>query len=330
MLSIKQTIQISVCIPVYNTEPYLEKCLQSIANQDFHGSVEVLVVSDASSGHDELGRNAEKIVKQFKKDLSIRYLENSHNLALVETRRRLVNEARGTYIFMLDSDDFLPEYSLSRLYQAAKEYDADIVQGDCITLDKDGNKHIESLNEFHPVLEVIEGKSVFDDCFCNEKYRAVVTARLIRRSIYLRAFSQIPYIRVHMAEEVIQYFFIALYSNRYVGIKDPVYFYRIGTGITTKSISDLEEWRKVCSTASVITAIYSWIDEKTTEDGICPLDSNELNAIKKCAKFYCINNVKQLKSHVIPELYNEAHSMLCAYWGNEAIRNTETFLAIKK
>jgi len=325
-------IDISVCIPVYNTERYLVQCLESIMSQTFTGKVEVLVLSDESPGQDEKGRTAAKIVKAFKNNLNIRYLENSQNLALIETRRRLVNEAYGDFIFMLDSDDFLPQGALETLYETAVKNDADIVQGDCITLDSEGKKHVESINEIHPYLGVLEGRDIFDECFCTNKCRPVITAKLIRRDVYQKAFEEIPYIRVHMAEEVIQYFFIALFSKKYVGIKTPVYNYRIGVGITTKMISNLEDWRKVCSTASVITALYAWVEEKTRAYGKNPLDENEMKALQNLAKAYSLDNVKQLRNNVVNELYEDAYHMLCDYWGEEAIRNTEEFLdrAIKE
>ena len=323
-------IDISVCIPVYNTEFYLAHCLESIVTQTFAGMVEVLVLSDASPGRDEKGRTAETIVKTFRKSLNIRYLENSQNLALVETRRQLVSEACGDYIFMLDSDDFLPQNALTTLYEAAIKYNADIVQGDCVTLDQEGKKHVESSNEFHPYEGHLEGKAVFDDCFLSHKYRPLITSRLIRREVYEKALAEIPYIRVHMAEEVIQYFFIAFFSKKYVGINVPVYNYRIGVGITTKKISALEDWRKVCSTASVITALYAWVEEEKCVNGQSPLDEKGMAALQALAKAYCLNNVKQLRNNVVPELYDNAHSMLCDYWGPEAVKNTEAYLDREK
>ncbi len=326
----KAKIDISICIPVFNTERFLAQCLESLVEQNFDGTLEVLVLSDDSPGRDEKGRTAEAIVKTFRKSLKIRYLENSQNLALVETRRRLVNEAKGKYVFMLDSDDFLPQGALSALYEAAEKNDADLVQGDCVTLDQEGKKRVESSNEFRAYEGILEGKAVFEECFLTHKCRPIITTKLIRREVYEKAFTEIPYIRVHMAEEVIQYFFIALFSKKYVGIKVPVYNYRIGVGITTKKISDLEDWRKVCSTASVITALYAWVEEKKCINGQSPLDESGIAALQSLAKAYCIDNVIQLRNNVVPELYEEAHSMLCDYWGQEAVKNTEVFLDRKQ
>ena len=129
-----------------------------------------------------------------------------------------------------------------------------------------------------------------------------------------------------MAEDLLQYFFISLYSKKYVGIKVPVYNYRIGYGITVRQICNLEDWRKVCSTASVITALYAWVEEKILATGKNPLDQNEMKVLQNLAKAYCIDNVKQLRANVVSELYESAHQMLCNYWGEEAIKNTESFL----
>ena len=57
---------ITVCIPVFDTEPYLAQCLLSVYTQDF-SDFEVVVVSDASRGKDEKGRTAKKIVKMAQK-----------------------------------------------------------------------------------------------------------------------------------------------------------------------------------------------------------------------------------------------------------------------
>lgn len=322
-------INISVCIPVYNTEKYLEQCVKSVLEQDYPGIIEIIIVNDASPGRDEKGRKAEKIVKALRRDagsIPIKYLENSHNLSLIETRRRLVNEALGQYIFMLDSDDFIPQGALKTLYETALKNDADIVQGDTVTLDMEGKNHVESQNETKAYKGILEGREIFDACFCDKKYKALITSKLIKADLYKKAFEEIPYINVHMAEEIIQYFFIALFAKKYAGINVPVYSYRIASGITVRQIRDLKDWSRVCSTASIITALYAWLEEKTAVTGQAPLNEKEMKGLQQLAKAYCVNNVEQLRTNVAPELYDSARSMLCDYWGETAIKNTEEFL----
>ncbi|WP_407428867.1 glycosyltransferase family 2 protein [Treponema sp.] len=317
--------KISVCIPVFRTEKWLAECLQSIASQNFK-EIEVLVLSDASDGRDENGLTAKKIVKKFQKcvDFPVHFLENSRTLCLIEVRRRLVEEAEGEYIFMLDSDDALAQNALSFLYEAAVKNDADIVQGNCVTMDSELKNHVESRNEFQAFQGILEGRKVFEECFINGKYRPVIASKLIRKTVYQKAFSQIPFIYAHMAEEVLQYFFIARFSEKYAGIDEPVYLYRQGTGITGRKIKNLEEWQKVCSASGIITALYDWAETETQNGN--PPSEEEMKSLQRLAKFYCLNNVKQLQKRVSEYIKKEARDMLCEYWGKDAIERTEEFL----
>ena len=89
---------ISVCIPVYDTEPYLSQCLLSVLSQDFD-SFEIVIVSDASCGRDEKGWKAKKIINQTQKECNrirkskglkpvpITFIENRENRGLIEVRR---------------------------------------------------------------------------------------------------------------------------------------------------------------------------------------------------------------------------------------------------
>ena len=62
--------KISVCIPVYNTEPFLLQCLRSVITQEYD-EFEIIVVSDSSRGKDEQGRSAKKIVRLAQKECNL-------------------------------------------------------------------------------------------------------------------------------------------------------------------------------------------------------------------------------------------------------------------
>ena len=131
---------ISICIPVYNSERLLKRCLLSAIAQDFD-SFEIVIVNDGSPGKDEEGQDCRKIVKLVQKEgkklrkqmglpaVNINYYEHSKNLGLLEARRTAVENASGQYICILDSDDALLPSALKNLYEAAFSYGADIVQG---------------------------------------------------------------------------------------------------------------------------------------------------------------------------------------------------------
>lgn len=112
-------IKVSVIVPVYNTEEYLEKCLQSLVNQTLKG-IEIICVNDGSTD------NSSKILKQYANNYpQLRILEQQ-NLKQGAARNRGVKEAQGEYIGYVDSDDWVDMDYFEKLYLTAKKYDSDI------------------------------------------------------------------------------------------------------------------------------------------------------------------------------------------------------------
>lgn len=93
--------KLSVIVPVYNTEKYIDKCLDSIVNQTFD-NIEVIVVNDGSPD------NSEKIIKEYEKKYpdKIKYFKKE-NGGLSDTKNYGVEKATGEYITFVDSDDYL-------------------------------------------------------------------------------------------------------------------------------------------------------------------------------------------------------------------------------
>ena len=326
---------ISVCIPLFDTEPFLAQCLRSVSRQDF-SDFEVVVVSDASRGRDEKGRVAKKIVKLAQKEcdrlrkaknlppVPFRFVEHRENLGLIEVRRTLAFEACGFYMTQVDSDDQMEEGALTALYAAATENNAsfDIVHGTSTagTFDKDGN--------FLPAKENRYGKIFYGEIFDRElfrswlidgKFTANTWGKLIKRDLWLRAYENIPYTECNMADDVLLFFFLAQYAKSYRGIEAKVYRYRANSGMSSaRKIDNLHKWKMICSTASVFTVISQWIQAHEKE-----LLSDEIERIRGMTRFYIANNLRQLHESVIPELKEEAHSLLCEYWGAHFVESVE-------
>ena len=105
---------ISVIIPVFNVEPYLAECLDSILEQK-NVALEVICVEDASED------GSKDILKRYaKEDKRIRILENRKNRGLSYTRNRGLLSANGKYVLFVDSDDMLKENALQELFQYAQ------------------------------------------------------------------------------------------------------------------------------------------------------------------------------------------------------------------
>ena len=114
--------KISLIIPMYNVEKYIEECLDSIINQDYGiQNIEVILIDDCSSD-----KSVEK-VKKYVKKYNFLLIKNKVNLGLAISRNKGLDKVTGKYIAFLDSDDILYKSNLSELYNEIKKNDADLV-----------------------------------------------------------------------------------------------------------------------------------------------------------------------------------------------------------
>ncbi len=111
--------QISVIVPVYNVEQYLDQCVKSILAQSFT-DFELLLVNDASTDH-----SLQK-AQEYRFDRRVQVLDKPHG-GLGNTRNYGVQHARGKYLLFVDSDDWVEEDMLRDLYSLAEAYRADLV-----------------------------------------------------------------------------------------------------------------------------------------------------------------------------------------------------------
>lgn len=112
--------KISVIVPIYNVEEYLERCLDSIVAQDF-SDYEVILINDGSTDH-----SAQMASLYAKKHPIFKYVSQP-NGGLSSARNKGITLARGKYLCFIDSDDAIEPNYLKKLYDVAETYSADIV-----------------------------------------------------------------------------------------------------------------------------------------------------------------------------------------------------------
>ena len=114
-------VDISIIVPAYNAEKYIEKCLNSLIHQT-KKELEFIIVNDGSKD------NTESIIKTFR-DKRIRYFKNE-NQGIGKSRNFGIEKARGKYIMFLDSDDYLEKCACYEMYSKAEKDGLDLVMCD--------------------------------------------------------------------------------------------------------------------------------------------------------------------------------------------------------
>lgn len=121
-------IKISVIIPVYNVEPYIEECLQSVANQTMTEGVECIIIDDC--GTDNSVKIVETFLKKYDGILAFSFLHHDRNLGLSAARNTGIKAAKGDYVYFLDSDDTIDTNCIESMYSYIEKYgNIDMVQG---------------------------------------------------------------------------------------------------------------------------------------------------------------------------------------------------------
>lgn len=119
---------VTVGIPVYNDGKYIKKCLQSIVDQTIgFSNIEVICVDDGST--DETPKIIEEFRKRYQEYNNISYYWHKNTGSPSLSRNRIIENARGEYIYFVDGDDYLGIEAIERMYKQGIRNDADIVIG---------------------------------------------------------------------------------------------------------------------------------------------------------------------------------------------------------
>lgn len=161
--------KISVVIPVYNAKDYLERCLDSVCNQTLK-ELEIICVNDCSTDN-----SLEILNKYAQNDKRIIVIDCTVNGGESKARNLGIEKASGEFIAFVDNDDKIDLDFYEKLYQKAKETNADIVKGNVITIDYDNISHPSLIN---PII----GKTKNKWCFHYEWWSAIYKTNIIKEN----------------------------------------------------------------------------------------------------------------------------------------------------
>jgi len=166
--------KVSIIIPVYNVEQYINECIDSILAQTFT-DFELLLVDDCSPG------NSPKICDEYaKQDMRIKVIHKSQNEGASLARKTGLEKSSGDYVLFIDSDDWIEKDMLNALYGKAVSEDCDMVVCDCFYCEENQKKILRQ--KFYGFDTVAVIKNIF-----SFKIRAFLVNKLVKRELYLRA-----------------------------------------------------------------------------------------------------------------------------------------------
>lgn len=121
VFSQENPIKVSIIIPVYNTVPYLKRCLDSAINQTLK-DIEIICVNDGSTDN-----SLEILQKYAQKDKRVKVINHTENKGVAAARNTALRAAKGEFVGFLDSDDFVDKKFYENLYKNSPNFD--VVKG---------------------------------------------------------------------------------------------------------------------------------------------------------------------------------------------------------
>lgn len=173
-------VSISIIIPIYNVEPYVQRCLKSVIAQDLgQAEIECLIVDDC--GQDRSMEIVCQIIAGYSGPIRFEILRHESNRGLSAARNTGLRQAKGDYVMFIDSDDYLlPDNIHYFIDNLNKNPEVDMVMGNVQNC-KGGNLLIHNIME--PCL--INDQTVFFQRMLRHQIYLYAWNKLIRRSILL-------------------------------------------------------------------------------------------------------------------------------------------------
>ena len=131
--------KVTIGIPMFNVENYISRTIESALLQTYK-NIEILVIDDASS--DKSLEIIKKIQSEHSRGKAIRILSHMYNLGVSETRNQLIDEAKGQYLYFMDSDDVIDKETISLLMNEIDAHQADVVFGSYERIELSGERSL--------------------------------------------------------------------------------------------------------------------------------------------------------------------------------------------
>lgn len=228
--------KVSVCVPVYKGEPYIEKCVRSLFSQTLD-NIEYIFVNDNTP--DKSMEIIYKVLNEYPyRKPFVKIINHEKNQGIAISNKDGLLATSGEYVITCDNDDWINQDMYERLYERAKKTDADVVC--CDYYKERNNKTISAISHFEGT------KDARIRAWIRREYAAYSWATMVRGDIYRY---KVHYITEGYAEDCVRACQVQFLADRYEYINSPMYHYRYG-GLSSSNM-------RLRMNADIIA--YQWI-----------------------------------------------------------------------
>lgn len=295
--------KVTIIVPVYNVEEYLEKCLDSLINQTYR-NLEIIVVDDGSS--DNSGKICDKFACKDSRVISI----HQNNSGVSVARNVGLDRMTGSYVTFVDSDDYLTSNAIEMFLNISLNEAADIVCGETVIIFKDRIVHNSNKENEKYATELIKEKILLDK-LGNHAATKFYKAYLWRN---IRFPEKLVYEDFYIMPSV------CMNAKKIVYKCEPLYWYnRMNTSSQTSLWNDFNAWHRYskfkgyCEHLRVAKLlkkqdIVEWAEKKALHEivkafcrnyGKPCLANDNLNEMKA----YLLSNIKNIKNLKIKDRF---------------------------
>ena len=302
---------VSVIIPVYNVEKYLRECIDSVLKQSYE-NMEILLIDDGAT--DLSG----EICDEYElKDNRIRVI-HQENQGLSGARNTGFYQAKGKYVYFLDSDDWIIPETIELLYEKAEQEKADIVFFEALTFEDGKPENVTAKGySYKNTYETEKGIQVFRELQKNKEYHSAVPLLFINKSVMKKL--NLCFEQGILYEDMLFTFELFCRVERVVQLKKSLYRrrYRSNSIVTSKKTKkNFSSAYTVYKKVEEISSDLDILEEDCVKQYICRCAFNTFNyyrALSKPERKECLKIYQQFRQDVLENnaYGNRALKMRC-------------------
>lgn len=284
---------VTIGIPFYRSIDTIDQTLESALSQTYE-SIEFLLIDDA--GGDGSSVKVQDVIQHHPRGKDVRIISHEHNMGVATSRNDIIDEAKGEFIYFLDSDDVIAENAISLLMKNAREHDTEIVFGSYEKIDLDGRK----TSCQYPYKVFTESDQLA--AFAYRKYGGIQASacNYIVKTSLLRT-NKHYFLNSNYWEDLVFTFDLVTYISRAVLLPDITYSYIC----RENSLSHYQQ-RKIISKEEIMKNVHAIEHLKKTSSILY----NKVYFPNRCynivmTDFYIACNILKRRKDILPSISND-------------------------